>query len=86
LGSVHHQLLHLHASDGRVGAGVSASRAATILDQLSIDINKCKVALRECEAYFDQRADADGDPTGTFIGNEEMALLTLVRQVLKEIE
>jgi hypothetical protein len=50
------------------------------------DINKCIVVLRECEAYFDERADADGDGSGTFIGNEEMALLVLVRQVLQEIE
>jgi hypothetical protein len=56
------------------------------VDKRSNDINKCRVVLKECEEYFDERADADGDPTGTFIGNQEMALLVLVRRVLQEIE
>lgn len=38
-------------------------------------------ALQECEDYFDQRADADCDQDG-YIPNEEMKLLTLVRDAL----
>lgn len=38
-------------------------------------------ALQECEEYFDQRADADCDQDG-YIPNEEMKLLTLVRDAL----
>lgn len=37
--------------------------------------------LRECEGYFDQRADADCDQDG-FIPNEEMKLLAEVRDAL----
>lgn len=39
-------------------------------------------ALRECEEYFDQRADADCDQDG-FIPNEEMKLLQVVRDALR---
>lgn len=38
-------------------------------------------ALMECEAYFDQRADADCDQDG-FIPNEEMKLLAEVRNAI----
>lgn len=41
-------------------------------------------ALRECEDYFDQRADADcvGDPPA-YAGNREMTLLGVVRRALE---
>ena len=41
-----------------------------------------EVALRECEDYFEQRADAEIDHTGT-TGNEEMRLLVEIRQALE---
>lgn len=41
-------------------------------------IAKMEAALIECEAYFEERADADGDVTG-FTGNEEMKLLVECR-------
>jgi hypothetical protein len=40
-------------------------------------------ALQECEAYFDNRADADCDQDG-YIPNQEMKLLTLVRDALRK--
>ena len=40
-------------------------------------------ALSECEEYFDNRADADCDQDG-FIPNEEMNLLTLVRDAIRK--
>lgn len=40
-------------------------------------------ALQACEEYFDNRADADCDPDG-FIPNEEMKLLSIVREALKK--
>jgi hypothetical protein len=41
-------------------------------------------ALRECEAYFEQRADAEYFPDcATPTGNEEMTLLCLVRDALR---
>jgi hypothetical protein len=40
-------------------------------------------ALYECEAYFDNRADADCDQDG-FIPNEEMKLLSEVREALRK--
>ncbi|WP_234839285.1 hypothetical protein [Sinorhizobium medicae] len=40
-------------------------------------------ALQECEEYFDNRADADCDQDG-YIPNEEMQLLTLVRDALRK--
>lgn len=42
-------------------------------------------ALRECEDYFDDRADADHDDTG-FVPNKEMALLTTVRAAIAKAE
>ncbi|WKL27013.1 hypothetical protein Q1M64_21445 [Sinorhizobium meliloti] len=39
--------------------------------------------LSECEAYFDNRADADCDQDG-YIPNEEMKLLKLVRDALRK--
>lgn len=41
-------------------------------------------ALRECEDYFDQRADADcvGDPAA-YVGNREMTLLGVVLRALE---
>ena len=43
-------------------------------------------ALRECEEYFDQRADAD-QPSGLSpIPNEEMTLLVTVRAALADGE
>lgn len=40
-------------------------------------------ALRECEDYFDDRADADCDQDG-YIPNEEMKLLQVVREALRK--
>lgn len=40
-------------------------------------------ALQACEEYFDNRADADCDQDG-YIPNEEMKLLTLVRDALRK--
>jgi repressor LexA len=40
--------------------------------------------LREAEEYFDSRADADGRPDGSFVGNEEMRLLVSIRDVLAQ--
>jgi hypothetical protein len=37
--------------------------------------------LHECEAYFDNRADADCDQDG-FIPNEEMKLMSEVREAI----
>lgn len=42
-------------------------------------------ALQECEEYFDKRADADHDQDG-FIPNEEMRLLTMVKEALDRAE
>jgi len=42
-------------------------------------------ALQECEEYFDKRADADHDQDG-FIPNEEMRLLTRVKEALDKAE
>lgn len=46
-----------------------------------------EAALRECEDYFDQRADADcaGDPAA-YAGNREMTLLGIVRRALRGLE
>lgn len=41
-------------------------------------------ALEECEAYFDNRADADCDQDG-FIPNEEMKLLSKVQSALEPL-
>lgn len=38
-------------------------------------------ALKECEEYFDNRADADGDSTG-FTPNAEMNMLVMVRAAI----
>lgn len=42
-------------------------------------------ALLQCEDYFDNRADADCDQDG-FIPNEEMRLLSAVREALAKVE
>lgn len=41
--------------------------------------------LHECEAYFDNRADADCDQDG-FIPNKEMTLLSAVREAISNAE
>jgi hypothetical protein len=41
--------------------------------------------LEQCEAYFDNRADADCDQDG-FIPNKEMRLLSVVRTALQALE
>ena len=45
-------------------------------------IGRMREVLQECEDYFDNRADADGRSDGSFVGNEEMRLLILVRAAL----
>jgi hypothetical protein len=44
-------------------------------------MRQMKAALQECEAYFEERADAEIDHAGTH-GNREMQLLAEVRQAL----
>ncbi|MCX2699356.1 hypothetical protein [Ochrobactrum chromiisoli] len=41
-------------------------------------------ALEECEAYFDDRSDADHDETG-FVPNEEMRILVSVRAAIRAL-
>lgn len=41
--------------------------------------------LHECEAYFDNRADADCDQDG-FIPNKEMTLLSAVREAISKAD
>lgn len=42
------------------------------------------LALEECEDYFDQRSDADGDSEG-YHPNREMTMLVLVQDALAKI-
>lgn len=51
--------------------------------RLKSQVATLREALDECEAYFDNRADADCDQDG-YIPNEEMKLLTLVRNALRK--
>ena len=44
-------------------------------------IDKLEDALKECEEYFDARADADHNGE-RYVGNAEMDFLTLVRSAL----
>lgn len=44
-------------------------------------MRQMKAALQECEAYFEERADAEIDHSGTH-GNREMQLLVEVKQAI----
>ena len=49
------------------------------------EITRLREALKECEEYFDQRADAEYfTDSPTPIPNEEMKMLVLVRDALQE--
>lgn len=61
---------------GKLEAKIAMERAAKLI-RVMIE------ALDACEDYFDNRADADCDQDG-YIPNEEMKLLTLVREALKK--
>ncbi|MDX0009187.1 hypothetical protein GOB40_21145 [Sinorhizobium meliloti] len=51
----------------------------------TIDGHNVIEALQECEAYFDQRADAEYfTDSAAPVPNEEMKLLTLVREALRK--
>ncbi len=47
-------------------------------------INELLGTLIDCEDYFDNRADADCDQDG-FIPNEEMRLLSSVREAIDRV-
>ena len=52
------------------------------LDEVLVgEIERLRTVLGECEEYFDQRADADHNGV-SFIANDEMRLLTEIREVL----
>lgn len=55
--------------------------ACALIDKLRAENKAMKAALEQCEEYFDNRADADGDSEG-FHPNKEMNLLTEVREAL----
>lgn len=63
------------------GNGDANARLIAAAPDLLEYARKLKEALEECEAYFDNRADADADQDG-YIPNEEMTLLTTVTRVL----
>ncbi len=44
-------------------------------------LERLQTVLRECEEYFDQRADADHNGVN-FIANDEMRLLTEIREAM----
>lgn len=70
--------------DGSTFVMVSPEHAALIARAPSLrsDNERLRKALRKCEEYFDQRADAD-QPSGLSpIPNEEMTLLAEVRAAL----
>ena len=62
-------------------AGENARSEALANAKLVVAIPDLLSALLECEAYFDNRADADCDQDG-FIPNEEMKLLSEVREAI----
>lgn len=53
------------------------------IDKLERRVEELEAALRDCEEWFDQRADADaqGDPM-QYVGNTEMTMLGVVRTAL----
>lgn len=56
----------------------------SLIDRKDAQIAALLSALIECEDYFDGRADADCDQDG-FIPNDEMRLLTAVREVIHKV-
>lgn len=68
------------------GAWAMMLAAADALSSQSLSLSEAAEALEQCEAYFDNRADADcqGDPA-EFVPNREMVLLTVVRDALTKI-
>lgn len=47
------------------------------------DVRRMRSALRDCEEYFDNRADAEYfTDSARLVGNEEMHMLSIVRDAL----
>ena len=81
-------IFNMAASIGR--AQVAAAQAAHDARQPEVDRLKKALrgvldTLRQCEEYFENRADADGDSQG-FRPNKEMSLLVEVRATIAMAE
>ncbi|MFQ6184410.1 hypothetical protein ACLMJV_20990 [Sinorhizobium meliloti] len=69
--------------DKEIGNVATKHALGVVFAAKETGLAKLREALQECEAYFDNRADADCDQDG-YIPNEEMKLLTIVRDALRK--